>query len=57
MVTIVVFEFFEQHLRSVVEKVDAAVVERGQDPWAVLVKGQPFNTFALGLKLCLHHLC
>jgi hypothetical protein len=35
----VVLEFFEQYLGAVVEKVDASVVERGEDPGAELVEG------------------
>lgn len=50
-----VIEFFEEHLRSVVKHMNGAIVQRGEDPRAILVERETLNTFAFGLKLCLYH--
>ena len=51
-----VLVFVEECLRPIIEQMDAAVVERCQDPGAILVEGQALDTLALRLKLCFHHL-
>ena len=52
---IVVFKLIEQTLRSVVEQVDASIVERRKDPRTILVERQALYSLALGFKLGLHH--
>ena len=51
-----VLVFVKEGLRPIIKQVDAAVVERCQDPGAILVEGQALDTLALRLKLCFHHL-
>ena len=46
----------QEALGSIVEQVDAAVVQRGQYPWTILVEGEALHSFAFGLELSLHHL-
>lgn len=51
-----VFIFVKETLCTIVEQMNAAVVEGCEDPGSVLMEGQAFHTLALRLELSLHHL-
>lgn len=54
--TIMVFELFEETAGPVIEEVNGAIVERGEDPGTVLVEGEAFNSLAFGFELCFQHI-
>ena len=53
---IMILEFVDKALGAIVEQMNASIMERSEDPGAILMEGQAFDTLALRLKLSLHHL-
>lgn len=56
LITIMIFKLLNEDCSSIVEQIDAAIVERCQNPGPVLVEREPLHSLTLRFELSHQHI-